>query len=117
MLDIVLKHARAAGATRVTRVNLVIGGLTGIVDESVQMYFDLLSENTLAAGAELCFRYVEPRFRCRDCGTEFTANDYEWVCPQCGAIGGEVVAGQEFLVESIEVCQKADRAEQEDART
>lgn len=116
MLDIVLKHARAARATRVTRVNLVIGGLTGIVDESVQMYFDLLSENTLAAGAELCFRYVEPRFRCRYCGTEFTADSGEWLCPQCGAIGGEVVAGQEFLVESIEVCQEADRTAQEESQ-
>lgn len=103
LLAIVIEHAEAAGAKRVTRVNLRIGELSGIVDESVQFYFDFLSRDTLAEGAQLSFTHVPVRFTCHGCESEFEPEDRNWACPNCGAIGGQVVAGQEMRVESIEV--------------
>jgi hydrogenase nickel incorporation protein HypA/HybF len=103
LLAIVLEHAEKAGARRVVRVNLRIGALAGIVDESVQFYFDFVSRDTPAAGAELSFARVPARFQCRECGAEFEPEERDWLCPGCGATGGRLIAGREMAVESIEV--------------
>jgi len=103
MLRVAIEYAEEAGASRIARLNLVVGDLSSIVDDSVQFYFDYLSEGTPAAGATLHFERIPARLRCRACGAEFTMGDMDWTCPHCGALGGDVVAGREFYLDSIEV--------------
>jgi hydrogenase nickel incorporation protein HypA/HybF len=110
VLDIALKHARQAEAGRILRIHLIIGDLSGIVDDSVQFYFDFVSRDTPAEGAELVFRRVPARFRCRACGEEYGLGEqagrrayYGWSCPGCEELQPEILAGREFLVDSIEV--------------
>jgi hydrogenase nickel incorporation protein HypA/HybF len=103
ILDIALAHAQGAGASRILKVNLVIGELSGLVGEYIQFYFDFVSKGTPAEGAELTFRRVPARFRCLDCGTEYEPNGADWTCTQCGALRPMAVGGRELLVESIEV--------------
>lgn len=110
VLDVTLKHARQAGAERILRIHLTIGDLSGIVDDSVQFYFDFVSKDTLAEGAELVFRRVPARFRCRACGEQYELEEgarrqayYGWSCPACGELQPEILGGREFLVDSIEV--------------
>lgn len=103
MLNLALEHAQQAGARRITRINLVVGEISGVVDESVQFYFDFMSKDTLAAGAQLSFERKPARFRCSACGQEFPLRDGNWICPACQGLGGEVISGREFYMESIEV--------------
>jgi hydrogenase nickel incorporation protein HypA/HybF len=103
ILRIVKDHAERGGATKVTDVHLVIGELSSFVDDSIQFYFDLLSPNTIAEGAILHFERIKTRFRCRKCGQEFEPEEQNWHCPSCEALGGDVIAGKEFYVESIEI--------------
>lgn len=103
ILRIVTAHAHKAGATSVTTINLVIGELTSFIDDSIQFYFEMLASGTPAAGATLHFQRIKTRFRCRQCGQEFEPEGRNWTCPACGALGGDVIAGKEFYVESIEV--------------
>jgi hydrogenase nickel incorporation protein HypA/HybF len=104
ILDIVQRHAEGAGARRITAVNLVIGELTGFIDDSIQFYFDFLSKDTTAEGAQLNFQRIAARARCHTCGAEYTPpNSRLWTCPECQSLGGEVVGGKEFYVASIEV--------------
>ena len=102
MLEIALRHAQRAEAQRITHINLAIGDLTSIVDDSVQFYFDFISQDTIAEGAQLVFRRLPATFLCRDCGNTFTPNERDFACPHCEGMR-YVVAGNEFRVESIEV--------------
>ena len=103
ILSIVTEHAKRAGAQKITAINLVVGELTGFVDDSIQFYFDMLSPDTIAAGATLAIRRIPAEVRCRACGEVFALQGYNWACPKCSALGGEIVCGREFSVESIEV--------------
>ncbi|GAB4506451.1 MAG: hydrogenase maturation nickel metallochaperone HypA [Anaerolineales bacterium] len=103
ILKVVLDHARKAEAHRVVHVNLVIGDLTTFVDESIQFYFDFLSRGTEAEGATLHIRRIPACVRCHACGGEFAPDGVDWRCPHCGGLGGEVLAGRESYIESIEV--------------
>jgi hydrogenase nickel incorporation protein HypA/HybF len=103
ILDIAISHARQAGAARIRRINLVIGAMSGIMDDSVQFYFDFLSQGTMAEGAKLVFDRRPAVYRCRACGATYEPEGYNWVCPHCTALAFEVLSGREFRVESIQV--------------
>jgi hydrogenase nickel incorporation protein HypA/HybF len=101
ILDIALKHTPTGQRVRV--IHLVIGQLSSIMDDSVQFYWDMVSENTAAAGAKLHFERIAAELQCRDCGERFGLSKADYACPACGSTQVKVVKGEEFYVESIEV--------------
>jgi hydrogenase nickel incorporation protein HypA/HybF len=102
ILEIALRHSREAGAARVTELFLVIGELSTIVDDSVQFYWDIISEGTAAAGSQLHFRRIPGRLGCRTCGLTYSPRQ-DLPCPACGGVAIDVLAGEEFYLEAIEV--------------
>ena len=46
VLEIALRHAKGAGAERITNIYLVIGQLSSIVDDSIQFYWDIVSKDS-----------------------------------------------------------------------
>jgi len=103
ILAIALEKANSAEARRISRINIVIGELSGIVDDCVQFYFDFINKGTIAEQAKLSFHHPPTRLRCRDCGTVFTPHKLDWTCPSCHESKVEIVSGRECYVESIEV--------------
>ena len=103
MLDLVLEQAEKAEAKEVEKINLVIGEMTGVVEQCVQFYFDLLSQETIAEGAALYFTIVPARARCRVCDKPFELKEFDWTCPYCQSNSMEIISGKELFVESIEV--------------
>jgi len=104
ILDIATHHAQKAQAKRVTDIYLVIGDLTSIVDESVQFYWDISSENTICSGAHLHFRRNPAQLACQMCGYTFALEkNYLTACPQCSSLNIRVISGEEFYLDSIEI--------------
>ncbi|MFA5072541.1 MAG: hydrogenase maturation nickel metallochaperone HypA [Nitrospirota bacterium] len=103
MLQTVIQEATKAGASKITEIRLVIGDLSTIIDESVQMYFDIMSEDTIAQGAKLVFSRVKARFRCTVCGNDYEKPAKGFDCPTCGGMGLPTDIGKEFYIESIDV--------------
>lgn len=103
ILDITLRHAEAAGAKRVTDLNIVVGQLASIVDDSVQFYWDMVSQGTPAEGATLHFRRVPAELECQECGRRYAPDGEELACPVCDSLRVKVTAGEEFFLDSIEI--------------
>jgi len=103
ILDIACRHAAEADAERIVSIQLVIGDLSSIVDDSVQFYFDFISQDSLAEGAKLVFRRIPIELACRACGHKWNPPDNDWQCPTCGQLQADAITGREFYVESIEV--------------
>jgi len=104
ILKVALEAAAQAGRARILAIDLVIGDLSGMVDDSIQFYFDILSRDTAAAGATLRFRREPANVTCQACGAAYTAQPpLRPLCAQCGSAQLRVVGGRELRVESIEV--------------
>ena len=103
ILSIALEQAKVAQANKIIKINLTIGELTGIVDDCVQFYFELLSKDTIAAEASLSFHRPPTKLRCRNCATTFSPDNLDWACPNCRERSIEIISGRELYVSSLEV--------------
>jgi hydrogenase nickel incorporation protein HypA/HybF len=110
ILEIALRHGQQAGAHRITDLYLVIGELSSIVDDSVQFYWDFISKDSMAEGARLHFRRIPAELGCRECDTHFSPSE-DLACPECGSTRIQVVTGDEFYLESMEVSEAPSPAQ------
>jgi hydrogenase nickel incorporation protein HypA/HybF len=98
VVDTVLRHAEDR---RVLVVTLKIGRLRQVIPDSLAFYFEIVARDTLAEGSRLEQIVVPVRMRCADCAHEWEP-EQRFRCPQCEG-AGEVLAGDELEVDSIEV--------------
>ena len=101
IVDTVVKHA---AGRRVTVVNMRIGALRQVVPDTLDFYFDFVSEGTVCEGARLEQEVVPATLRCAGCEREWDIDEPLFACQDCEGGGRvEVIAGSEFEVESIDV--------------
>jgi hydrogenase nickel incorporation protein HypA/HybF len=103
ILDISLRHAREVGAVKITDIHLVIGQFSSMVDNSVQFYWDIVADGTIARGAVLHFNRIPGEMTCGNCDHVFHPGDKTFECPACRSSFVRITKGDEFRVESIDV--------------
>jgi len=107
LMQSVLENAEAtaqkAGALRVNEIRLVVGEMREVIFDAMEFSFEALAPGTLCEGATLSLRMVKPASRCAQCGEEFEHDRLHWMCPVCGSLATELLAGRELYIDSIEV--------------
>lgn len=103
LLFTVLKNAEKEKASKILRICVVVGELSGVEEEAVNFYFGFVSKNTIAAEASISYTHVPMELRCRECETIFKPEKYDLHCPNCKEQQVDIVAGRELYVDSIEV--------------
>ena len=103
IMNIAKKHADQANAKQVTDIHIVIGALSSIVDDSIQFYWDIITQDTICASAKLHFKRVPAKLICQECNHTYEILDELSPCPKCDSVRVKVVGGEEFWLESIEI--------------
>lgn len=102
LIKIVSAEAERRHLKTVKSITVVVGELSSVVDESVQMYFELLAQETPCEGAQLRFEHRPAMLKCTSCGNEFE-HRHRFECPVCGAQGTLIRGtGLELYVKSID---------------
>lgn len=102
LLKIITEEAQKNGLERVTKIRLQVGKFTGVVTESLIFCFELMSEDTVAAGAAIEVEPVGVMARCEQCDFSFEVLDKIFLCPRCGQPVFELLSGRELSILSIE---------------
>lgn len=104
IMETLLRDAEeAADGVPLRGLKVRVGPLSGVVVEALRFAFEALSPGTPAEGARLDVAETRPEFRCPDCGLLYETPVGSYRCPECGSASGELVAGNELELESIEV--------------
>jgi hydrogenase nickel incorporation protein HypA/HybF len=104
LIDQVDEEVRRSGHTgRVVRLNLIIGRLSGVHADSIRFGFEMLSPDTLLAGARLEIDEPLPDCRCAACAAITPIEELIVACPRCGSDQITIDGGQELLLQSIEL--------------
>ena len=102
--DIAIRHGEKNAAEKITDLYLVIGELSSVIDDSVQFYWNLITEDTICEGAKLHFKRIPAQFLCKDCGHKYGLEEGELVpCPKCKSTKMEILEGKEFHLDSINI--------------
>ena len=104
IVEIAGEHALQEGGGRVTSVTLRIGRLSCVHEDALRSSFELVTEGTPLAGASLLMIEVPVRIWCPTCQTEVELPGIQrFACPACGHLSGDVRAGRELDIESIQI--------------
>lgn len=103
IVQIAAQAAREHHALRVTRVTLVIGELTGFIEDAIRLCFDMVAEGTPAQGAQLEIVHVKAELQCNKCNHRFAYTSLSFACPLCGGLSSLTEDGRQFLVKHIEM--------------
>lgn len=90
-------------SSKVKRVNILIGKLEHIVPDHFEFHFRERTKDTPLKDAELNFKQLEARFRCKDCQREFSAEEGLGGCPNCKSKLNDIISGTGVFVESVEI--------------
>jgi hydrogenase nickel incorporation protein HypA/HybF len=88
---------------RIVAVRVEIGALSGVVPDALRFCFDLATEGTDLAGADLEISEPEARCDCQDCGLEFEPEDGRILLCPCGSANVIVLSGQQLMITSVKV--------------
>lgn len=102
ILELTVNEAKKQNAKAIKQINLVIGELSSVVDSSLELYWELICEDTIAVGSVLFFKKINAEFSCVKCGFIFPRNT-DLLCPVCGGNAVLSNAAKEFYIESIEI--------------
>jgi hydrogenase nickel incorporation protein HypA/HybF len=101
--SIVAISARHAHGRQVVSVRVRIGHLRQVVPDTLVRCFELLAPAEGLGGAVLEIVEVPAQVRCNTCGAITVLERFELRCGSCAGSDLEVIAGEELLVESLEV--------------
>lgn len=94
---------RAAQGRPVRRIGLRIGALRQVVPDTLVWCWSVVSEDTPLAGSVLDVEAVPAAVSCTSCGRRSTLTRPVLRCGICDSTDVAVVAGDEFLVTTLDV--------------
>ena len=102
LLSMCEKNAEQNNATKITKVEVKIGKLSGVEPHLLQTAFDTFKEKTICDGAEFLVHVQELVVGCRKCEAESVLEKNTFVCPKCGG-DVEVLDGEDMYLMQLEL--------------
>ena len=102
-LSLAVKQAQANGGSRIHRLRMRVGAMSGVVPEALEFSFEALRMETMADGAVLEIEQVPAASWCAHCQAEFPSADLIFECPQCQQPSAELRRGTELELVNIEI--------------
>lgn len=116
IVETITKVAKENNATRIKKVELVVGEFSMLNNEQLKFAFEIAAEGTLAEKAELIIEGQKGEINCKDCGfkgpVETQKKDVDhfvvdlvniFECPKCKSNNTKISGGRDIYVKNIEV--------------
>ena len=108
LLDQLKTIAAERGASRIARIELAIGALSGVESDLLMNAWPLASAGTIAVDAEFVIERTGIVVRCSACKAETPAQANRLVCGECGDFRTTLVSGDEMILKRVELDGSAD---------
>lgn len=103
LLDSCEENAMANSASKVTKVTVKIGVMSGVEPELLKTAFDTFKEKTMCEDAEFILNIQPIVIKCHHCSKETTLQKLEYCCPECQSIELDVIDGEDMYLMQLEL--------------
>ncbi|OQY00563.1 MAG: hydrogenase maturation nickel metallochaperone HypA [Desulfobacteraceae bacterium 4572_130] len=88
---------------RIKKINLKIGELTAIVEDSFKFCFKIITEDTPLKNAKLIIESVPVKAQCQNCNHTWDVKNSVFTCPGCEKGTVDLISGRELEILSLEI--------------
>jgi hydrogenase nickel incorporation protein HypA/HybF len=116
IVNTITEVAKQNNATRIKKVELVVGEFSMLNHDQLEFSFEIASEGTLAQGAEVIFETQKGEINCQDCNYTGIAGEPKkeldhfvvdlvniFQCPNCKSNKTKISGGRDVYVKNIEI--------------
>lgn len=103
LLDQCEENAKANNATKVLKVTVKIGVMSGVEPDLLRTAFDTFKEGTICEHCEYIQNIQLVKIRCHKCNKESTLDKNEYCCPKCQSIELDVIDGEDLMLMQLEL--------------
>ena len=97
------EYVKQNDASKVTKVVVKIGVLSGVEPELLDIAFNTFKEKTVCDGCEFIMNIQKIQIHCKGCNTKSTLNKNEFLCPACKSTHINVEDGEDMILMSLEM--------------
>lgn len=106
LLDLVAEHVSEHRRKDVRVVRIRVGGLAGVIPESLEFCFDALVAGTPLSGAHLEIERVPIKLSCNSCRGSFEIDSPRFLCPGCEGSSVRMETGRELDLAEVELQER-----------
>jgi len=105
LLDVIEENAKKHNATKVKKIVVKIGVLSGVEPHLLETAFNTFKEKTICEDAEFEMIIQPIIAKCDECGhiNRYEQNQIFFECKNCGGVELDVLDGEEMLLMSLEL--------------
>lgn len=103
ILECVQTEAQRRPGSRISKVGVRIGELSGVDVDALQFGFEMIVKDTDWEHLVLALEHVPRMQRCPACRHEFRMTEYDPQCPKCGEFKTECISGEDLDIAYMEV--------------
>ncbi len=103
LLDSCEENAKVNNATKVTKVVVKIGVMSGVEPDLLQTAFDTFKEETICHNAQFVINIQKVKILCNECQTTSELEKNEYCCPKCKSTQLDILDGEEMYLMQLEL--------------
>lgn len=103
VVDIANNEFKKANASKVERIELEIGKMSGVEPMALDFAWPEATKNTILEKAERVIDYIPGKAKCMECGTVFDVSYMYDECPACQSYFKDIFQGKELRVRALVV--------------
>lgn len=96
-------HAEQNNATKVNKVVVKIGVMSGVEPSLLETAFETFKEKTICGDAEFIMNIQNVVIKCKSCEKESTLDKLEYYCPICKSIELDIIDGEDMFLMQLEL--------------
>ncbi|MCD6258124.1 MAG: hydrogenase/urease nickel incorporation protein HypA [Helicobacteraceae bacterium] len=103
LLNTCEEHAAQNEATKVTKVVVKIGVMSGVEPELLRTAFETFKEQTICDGCEFVMNIQAVVIECKSCFKKATLQKLEYMCPECQSVELDIIDGEDMYLMQLEM--------------
>jgi len=103
LLDSCEENAKANNATKITKVVVKIGVMSGVEPDLLKIAFDTFKEETICSQAEFIMNIQPVVIECLKCKEQSTLQNHEYSCKKCDSVDIKILDGEEMYLMQLEL--------------
>ncbi len=96
-------NVKQNNASKVTKVVVKIGVLSGVEPDLLDVAFNTFKENTICHDAVFILNIQKVIINCKNCNSTSTLEKHEYSCPTCQSIEVEIIDGEDMYLMQLEL--------------